>query len=140
MMTMTRPAVKRRFAFPIRRLPFTLAILTILVLSPRPGWAVDVGDEYLRVGYGTYHCDHYAASYGYQPVDEAGFTNWVAGYLTAINKALPETYDIKQSLDLHGVMDWLLAYCDQRDHQNDTVADAAAAFVKAQYSNRRTRR
>ena len=119
-----------------RRWRAAAPVLAVLLMAV-PARAIDRNEQYLRVGYGIESCDAFVSAYGYHQVEEAGYANWLAGYVTAINKALPDTYDIKRDLDLHGVMDWVLGWCERREHQHKDVADAAAAFVKAQYPRRR---
>jgi hypothetical protein len=106
----------------------TVAGALLVALMPAPGSSADGQGRYQAIGYGSYHCDDYVVSYGNHGVDDTGFGDWLAGYLTGINLAESHTYDIKGTLDLNGVRDWVLSYCDQ--HAGDSVAKAARMFVR----------
>ncbi len=109
-----------------------------MAMTTTPAFSADGQGRYKVIGYGSYHCDDYVASYGNHRVDDSGFGDWLAGYLTGVNFIEGETYDIKGTLDLNGVRDWLATYCGQ--HADDSVAKAARAFVRAAASSRQQSR
>lgn len=112
--------------------------VALVMLVPVFGLGADSQGRYKAIGYGSYHCDDYAAAYGSHRIDDSGFGDWVAGYLTGQNFVQSNTYDIKGTLDLNGVRDWLLAYCDQ--NTGDSVAKAARMFVRERYESRQQSR
>ncbi len=107
----------------------TLALVTGL---PTASGAVDRDGNYGIIGYGTVPCASLHQS------NEAGIGNWLGGYLTAINQAYRDTYDIKGDLDLDGVVDWLYDYCSA--HGDDAIGTAATAFFESHYPSRRVSR
>ena len=90
--------------------------------------------RYRVVGYGSFGCDDYVVASSTNRLDDAGFENWIAGYLSGINYAWADTFDIKGDLGLPAVKDWLFSYCDQ--HGGDNVAAALSAFVRQSYETR----
>ncbi len=106
--------------------------VAVTVALTGPGGAVDRNGSYGIVGYGSTPCVSLHQS------NETGVGDWLAGYLTAINQAYRDTYDIKGDLDLDAVMDWLYAYC--ADHGDDAIGSAATAFFESHYAARRTSR
>ncbi len=118
----------------------TAAVVLVaqVALAPAPGWSADGQGRYKAIGYGSYHCEDYTASYGSRRVDDSGFGDWLAGYVTGINFVVSSTYDIKGVLDLDGVRDWLAAYCQHNG--GDSVAKAARMFVREKYESRQQSR
>ncbi len=59
---------------------------------------------------------------------------WLSGFLSAMNLALADTYNLVGFDDLHGPMLWLENWCTQNPQK--TIQDGAAALVRDLYPRR----
>jgi hypothetical protein len=84
-------------------------LLTLTLLVSVPGWPMDVDGNYRVIGVPS--CGRFI-----EDTNTAGWANisnmtWVAGYITAYNRWLPDTYDIKGGSNVKSILLWLGNYC-----------------------------
>ena len=95
----------------------------------------DLNQQYKVQGLGLDTC----ASFLEVPVEERGlYYSWLAGYLSAYNYLVRETYSIAEYDGLTRTNQWLEDYCTA--HLSDMLHDAVRAFVKERYRVRLKRK
>lgn len=94
--------------------------------------AADIEDHYAIWGLGQKSCHSYnqARAAG----DFEHYKEYVAGYLTAYNAFVPETYNIVPDMDTNAIIAWLDAHC--ADSQTMSFADAMHALVDEMHGKR----
>jgi hypothetical protein len=113
---------------PLHTKPLTAALVCIILLlllglvRCQTAQAMDEGGAYIIIGIGGRGCAHVSI-----PHDDGGarllsLIGWLGGYMTAMHYELQET------------LDWILQYCHR--NQDHSIAQAAAAYVKAAYPTR----
>ena len=108
-------------------------ILAFILISPSP--ARDLNQEYKTQGLGLDTC----ASFVSTPVENRGlYYSWLAGYLTAYNYLVRDTYSIAEYSGLTRTNDWLEKYCGE--HPNDMLNDVVRQFVTERYRIRLKRK
>lgn len=121
-------------ALRLRRV-YRSGVVLALLFANSSAKAVDVDGRALIYSVGTESCGHFNAE------RKAGRDNpylgWLGGYLSAINRVTPETYDIRGGTDMDGIMLWLDKYCDS--HALDTISDAVEALVLELHPRRITK-
>ena len=93
-----------------------------------PSHARDLNRQYKAQGLGLDTC----ASFLDIPVDQRGlYYSWLAGYLTAYNYLVRDTYSIAEYSGLTRTNEWLEKYCDK--HPGNMLHHAARQFVTERY-------
>ena len=93
-----------------------------------PVHARDLNQQYKVQGLGLDTC----ASFLDVPVDKRGlYYSWLAGYLTAYNYLVRDTYSIAEYSGLARTNEWLEKYCGE--HPGNMLHQAARKFVTERY-------
>ena len=97
--------------------------------------ARDLDQEYKAQGLGLDTC----ATFLVTPVKERSlYYSWLAGYLTAYNYLVKETYSIAEYSGLARTNDWFEKYCGE--HSRQMLHEAARQFVAENYRVRLKRK
>ncbi len=107
-----------------------LAILAT-VLGAAAAQAADPDGRYQLLGAGTVTCQAYTNATEEQRVYAA---TWWAGYITAMNRATPDTYHLMGETPPEQVNEMLRKYCG--DNPNDRFAIAVHKVVEQLYPKR----
>lgn len=100
----------------------------LLVVSSSLSPARDLNQQYKTQGLGLDTC----ASFLDVPVEERGlYYSWLAGYLTAYNYLVRDTYSIAEYSGLTRTNEWLEKYCNE--HPSHLMHEAARRFVTERY-------
>ncbi len=103
-----------------------VGILVCAAATPSP--ARDLNQQYKAQGLGLDTC----ASFLDVPVEKRGlYYSWLAGYLTAYNYLVRDTYSIAEYSGLTRTNEWLEKYC--REHSHNLLHEAARMFVTERY-------
>lgn len=104
-----------------------MAALSLATLTLDPNWAntVDATGRYAVRGIGQTSCAEFSRSLPSSPVMTQSVSNWLAGYLSAMNRYEPDTYDIAAWHDELYLLDLVRRTCIQRPAL--VVAQAAEA-------------
>ncbi len=102
-----------------------LLLSGIVVLGTmETSWARDRDGEYKVRGLGADSCITFLSV----PVSERGlYYSWLAGYLTAYNYLVPETYSVAEYSGLTRTNEWFENYCNQ--HPSHLLHVAARRFI-----------
>jgi hypothetical protein len=123
----------------------TASFLGAILIS---GWlsntlAMDSNGRYLALGVGSRSCADYVK---YSEKKLANFTDeqyeiadkiiehWVAGFMTAHNFYVTDTYDVVGTITIDELQDRIEKYC--RANPNNRVAEAMVAIVQQLHANR----
>ena len=110
-----------------------LALLLLAVPGELP--ARDAGGAYKARGLGLDTCISFLDT----AEEERGpYFGWLAGYLTAYNYLVRDTYSIAEYSSLARTNDWFERYC--REHPDRMLHEAARQFVTERYRIRAKRR
>jgi hypothetical protein len=105
--------------------------------------AMDTNGRYLALGVGSRSCADYVK---YSEKKLANFTDeqyeiadkiiehWVAGFMTAHNFYVTDTYDVVGTITIDELQDRIEKYC--RANPNNRVAEAMVAIVQQLHANR----
>lgn len=97
--------------------------------------AKSVGGRYLAHGAGGWSCaDAIAVHEGDNPRNQAELDGFVAGYFTAINIVINNTYDILAGEHHTQAKQGVIEIC--REDPDDTLGNAAATFTSNAYHTR----
>ncbi len=107
----------------------------LLCLLAAPAGAASLDGRYHIQGLGNRDCRVFLAEFERSSPGFARFLAWTAGYITAMNRAAPETFDVLGERDLYAVVDWLGGYCEKNPDQ--PYATAVDALVKELFPDRR---
>ncbi len=119
---------------PFRRLP-ALGLVVALSLSVGTGWAKSVEGRYLAFGPGNWTCeDAVAVAQGNHPGSQGRLDGFIAGYLSATNVILKNTYDIQGGQPLSAAKARVMGFC--RDNPSMVLANALAVHSQRQYADR----
>jgi len=113
--------------------------LLILLLTALAGVAAakSVAGRYVAFGPGNWSCaEAVAVAEGNNPHSQGQLDGFVAGYLSATNVILRNTYDIQAGKPLPAAKRSVLAFC--RDHPSVKLANALAVHTQRQYPDRRS--
>jgi hypothetical protein len=114
----------------------TVALLLCLLATPgRPAGAASLDGRYHIQGLGNRDCAVFLVEFERSSPGFARFLSWTAGYVTAMNRAAPETFDVLGQRDLYAVVDWLGRYCEKNPDQ--PYASAVDALIKDLFPQRR---
>jgi hypothetical protein len=97
-------------------------------------WAADSKKRYNVRGIGTSSCSGYLEARNINVAKSEDYAHWFTGFVTAYNLLQPNTFDIAPDADSKSVLRYLDIYCGKNPKRR--VADAASAFVAANYARR----
>lgn len=104
-------------------------LLLLSLLVSLPSAAADRNGGYSILGRGTISCGALIKAHDERDKYSVVFVSeWVNGYLTAINLTTPGVNDLTEGLDLLAREQWLLKYC--REKPLDSVAQATEMLVR----------
>lgn len=99
--------------------------------------AKSVEGRYVAFGPGNWSCEQaVAVAGGDHPGSQGRLDGFIAGYLTATNVILHNTYDIQAGRSRAEAKREVLAFC--RDHPGMKLSNALAALTQRQYPNRQS--
>lgn len=125
---MTRSVISRYL------LPAAL-VAAVLVLNPRAEAADAKGNFALR-GIGSQTCQAMLDELQKQPGSAVAAASWVLGYISAVNRYEPETFDISPVTDAQSIFNVVVGLCKAHPEvrvqtiTNDTLAALGRARVK----------
>ena len=97
--------------------------------------AKSVEGRFVAFGPGNWSCqDAVAVAEGSHPGSQGRLAGFIAGYLTATNVILRNTYDIQAGTPASAAQREVLAFC--RDNPSVGLANALAVHTQQQYPNR----
>lgn len=112
-----------------------LGLVVALSLSAGTGWAKSVEGCYLAFGPGNWACeDAVAVAEGNHPGSQGRLDGFIAGYLSATNVILKNTYDIQGGQPQSAAKARVLEFC--RDNPRMVLANALAVYTQRQYPDR----
>ena len=114
-------------------------LLLSLLLVGVNGTAVakSVGGRFVAFGPGNWTCqDAVAVAEGNHPGSQGRLEGFIAGYLTATNVILRNTYDIQAGQPTSAAKRQVLAFC--RDNPSVKLANALAVHTQRQYPDRQS--
>ena len=113
--------------------PLLLPVL-LVGLSGTAG-AKSVEGRFVAFGPGNWQCeDAVAVAEGNHPGSQGRLAGFIAGYLTATNVIMRNTYDIQAGQPASAARREVLAFC--RDNPSVRLANALAVHTQRQYANR----
>ncbi len=110
---------------PLNRLLYTIAF--ILVSSPLA--AKDMDDQYAVYGVGAENCAAFLVARDQGGAANRWYFDWLGGYLSAVNTAASNTYNILGDKTLGDIVSWLEGYCATNPNMNFTNAVADLSTV-----------
>lgn len=114
-----------------------LVAATALVVLPTFVAAKSVEGRYVAFGPGNWSCaDVVAVADGNHPGSRGRLDGFIAGYLTAGNVILRNTYDIQAGQPASAARTAVLAFC--AENPGIKLANALAAYTQRQYPDRRS--
>jgi len=108
-------------------------LLTLLILS-NITYAKDIDQAFKTYGAGSFTCKEYLNARRTDPVAEIKFRHWLAGYFTAFNIIVPNTYDIMGAYSFNKSLAWLDQFCVTNENEN--TSNAVATLTTVLYPNR----
>lgn len=110
----------------------TLGLALLLCgLVAGPAAAADKQGNFNIRGAGTVSCAIYVNA---TPRQKKHAETWWAGYLSAMNRATPNTYDILGNVKTAAATRWLHAWCEKNPKRR--FAEAVHALLKTAYPRR----
>ncbi len=98
------------------KLPVKMLVAAVALSSP--AMATDLGGTFRY--YDGVTCAQYTSAR--RDGRAADIQNWIAGWLTAYNRAADDTYDITGKLTVEGVFAWVDEYCEKNPDKHTYVA------------------
>lgn len=114
--------------------PVTTAVAALMLFS-LPLAAKDSDEQFAVFGVGAENCAAYLVARDKGGQVERWYHHWLAGYLSAVNNAAANTYDILGDKSMADVLDWLEGYCSVNPNMNFTNAVSELAAIL--YDDRR---
>lgn len=113
-------------------------LLTVLLVGIAGGAAAkSVEGRYVAFGPGNWNCeDVVAVAEGNHPGSQGRLDGFIAGYLSATNVILSNTYDIQAGKPASAARSRVLAFC--RDNPSMKLANALAVHTQRQYADRQS--
>ncbi len=111
-----------------------ILLLLALLLFSSLNYAKDIDQAYKVYGAGSFTCKQYLHARRKDPVAEIKFRHWLAGYLTAFNLIVVNTYDIMGTYDFNKALKWLDRHC--RSNRKANMANAVAELTTILYPDR----
>ena len=111
------------------------AFLLFFALGMDDAGSADANKRFSVRGLGTKTCSKYLEERNLDAKQaELDYSNWFTGFITAYNWLKPDTYDISQNHNAHGLLVYLDLYCGK--HPKSKIIDAAKDFANVVYSKR----
>ena len=107
--------------------------LALFVATAPPALAADAKGKFSIRGAGTVSC---AVFVNATPTQRKHAETWWAGYLTAMNRTTPNTFEVLGKITPTQANNWLVAYC--RKYPNHRYATAVHQMLLAAYPRRTT--
>ncbi|MCL7744739.1 hypothetical protein LV476_07245 [Guyparkeria hydrothermalis] len=113
-------------------------LFALLFLGVHGGVAAkSVEGRYVAFGPGNWNCeDAVAVAEGNHPGSQGRLNGFIAGYLSAANVILSNTYDIQAGKPASVAKRRVLAFC--RDNPSVKLANALAVHTQRQYADRQS--
>ncbi|TKA89006.1 hypothetical protein FAZ79_07480 [Guyparkeria sp. SB14A] len=106
-----------------------------VALMPSPATAKSVEGRFVAFGPGNWSCaDAVAVAEGNHPGSQGKLDGFIAGYLTASNVILKNTYDIQAGESASSARTAVLEFC--AEHPGVNLANALAVHTQRQYPDR----
>lgn len=99
-----------------------LTILLIGISTAGGSLGRDVDDQYAVFGLGAENCASYLVARDRRSKAEHWYHQWIYGYLSAVNNAGANTYNILGEKSMADILDWLEGYCAVNPNENFTNA------------------
>jgi hypothetical protein len=115
-------------------MPVVLMVFLGLLTGPFNAGARDMDDQYAVFGVGAENCAVYLVARDQRDVAERWYHHWLAGYLSAVNNAAVNTYNILGGKSMADILDWLEGYCAANPNIN--FSNAVADMVAILYADR----
>lgn len=116
----------------MKRVPLVVTLFfTSLIVTP-PVLARDIDEQYAVFGVGGENCAAYLVARDRAGVAERWYHHWLSGYLSAVNNAAANTFNILGEKDMTDILDWLEGYCAVNPNINfsNAVADMVAILFQ----------
>ncbi|QGT79268.1 hypothetical protein GM160_10420 [Guyparkeria halophila] len=114
-----------------------LVAAVALALMPSPATAKSVEGRFVAFGPGNWSCaDAVAVAKGNHPGSQGKLDGFIAGYLTASNVILKNTYDIQAGESASAARTAVLEFCTE--HPGGNLANALAVHTQRQYPDRQS--
>jgi hypothetical protein len=114
--------------------PLPVPTILLLLSLSGPLCARDIDGEYAVFGAGGENCAGYLVAQERGGTAARWFTDWLAGYLSAVNNAGSGTYNILGQRTFADILAWLEGYCSVNPEMNFT--NAAADMTSVLYDER----
>lgn len=118
----------------MKRVPFVLIFSLAGLVSNFNAAARDMDDQYAVFGVGAESCAVYLVARDRAGTAERWYHHWLAGYLSAVNNAGANTYNILGKKSMVDILDWLEGYCAANPTIN--FSNAVADMVSILYEDR----
>ena len=115
-------------------MPVVLTVFLGLLTGPFNASARDMDDQYAVFGVGAENCAVYLVARDQRDAAERWYHHWLAGYLSAVNNAAVNTYNILGGKSMADILDWLEGYCAANPNIN--FSNAVADMVAILYADR----
>lgn len=106
-----------------------LKLLTLLALAPTLLIAKDIDDQFAVYGVGAENCAAFLVAKDQGGAASRWYFDWLGGYMSAVNTAASNTYDILGDKTLGDIVSWLEGYCATNPNMNFTNAVADMTTV-----------
>lgn len=110
----------------------SLIVLASLLLTLGAARALDKNGEGMVYGTGTRSCEAYTAAR--KANADGPYSEWLSGYLSAVNYYINGTYDIGGQMDATGELGWLDKWCQTSPAKQ--FSTAASELVQYLYPRR----
>jgi hypothetical protein len=110
------------------------AVFFLLALSSYAEALDSSGTRYSIQGTGTKSCGAYLEARRQRGIEEVQFSAWLAGFITAVNYELQDTYDVLGSTDIYGALGWVDNFC--QSNPTESFSRASVLLAKSLYPKR----
>ncbi|WP_455234415.1 hypothetical protein [Thiogranum longum] len=118
----------------MKKLSFLLVLSITGLICIRGSFARDMDEQYAVFGAGAENCAAYLVARDRRGTAERWYHHWLAGYLSAVNNAAANTYNILGEKSMTDILDWLEGYCTANPNIN--FSNAVADLVSILYADR----
>ncbi len=112
----------------------SLFLALICLAAGAPVQARDIDGQFAVFGAGGENCAGYLVARERGGIAERWYVDWLGGYLSAVNNAAADTYDILGNRGFDDILAWLDGYCSVSPETNFT--NAAADMTSLLYDER----
>ncbi|WP_152428499.1 hypothetical protein [Methyloferula stellata] len=107
----------------------TNVCITFFTIGLNAGVALakDIPEAFTVYGLGMVSCGQYISDRTHKPFAEEGYSDWLAGYLSAFNRFNIGANTLTKDLDMAGALGWITNYC--RDHPTETLQSATTDLL-----------